>query len=1157
MGWTMLIDNKVDYKALSGKTAHSLKTVAEFILKYSGLDKGRKGSLDVVTGFFSIGGLSLLAKELDPENKYRLVLSELTSRDDFMSRVIDLLRGDGSFATTLGLSQAAKNAIEFLKRETVQVRAITSAFCHAKAYLYTDDEDDTHDYYVMGSSNMTEAGLGVHESGNVELNFAQTGSTNEDYQQLRKWFDLQWEKVAQTKIVEDPRNPAAKKVDVKTHFIKCIEDCFAHPYTPEDIYYKILFELFGGDLGIDGDLETQKEMSLLQDSEIYRTLFDYQKKGVVSLVKMLRRWNGAILADAVGLGKTFSALAVIKYFQNNGYKTLLLCPKKLGQNWNQYRSGQGSRFEQDGFDYTVRFHTDLQDDRMNQGNGAKMSVLRKSPKLLVVVDESHNLRNHDSGRYKMLLDDLLRQKPDDKVREVKVLLLSATPINTNLTDVRNQFRLIARGNDATFNVPDFDIASLNDVFRDANKHFNAWCKEPNHTIAGFIKGLSPQFMSLADKLIMARTRQMVEKTLGGGLGFPKREKPQNEYVDIENIGDFKSVSAIYEMMEQEFNLTAYQPTQYMEPLSVEKTAAKDWQNNTYRERYLVGMMSVLFMKRLESSWYSCLTTVTKVKAAHEHALKLVYKFLASKGEIDSYEIDLPMDEDAFDEDESGNDFTLHDKTIDLAQMARIDDFRKGLEGDVQALGKFCANFEAFKKKFEAGKAKDDKLERLLAILAEKQKKPNRKAIVFTTFGDTALYLYEQARKRHPEWRIACVTGQEVKVSADATPGVKNDFQGVLCRFAPRAKLYRERDWTDLYEKAGLAATCFDAKTQKWTVTYDQWRAAVAKQAPSCQKLLDAEIDVLIATDCLSEGQNLQDADLVVNYDIHWNPVRLIQRFGRIDRIGSVNAKVKSVNFWPTKNYDDYLKLADRINHRMALMRVTGTETQETDEAFEKTVADDPIIDRNTKKFLEQLAKNDISEIEGSGGAEGSGSGLGLGDFSLETFRQDLLEYLEKNRDFFRRMPSGVFSGFCLTKPDLADKDIHESLVAVLGSPRRAPGDTTTPYKRVHLVLQPAGAKSVVWQDLPAGSILAFLRRHKKDVRNLPEWIEKGDAEMIGKLSALLKAWLASKKPDAQTKELVSVFSGKKAIEKSGGKIEDGFDPENLDLIAWEYVSDTL
>lgn len=1149
----MLLDNKVDYNALEGQPSSSLKTVAEFILKYSGLDKGRKGSLDVVTGFFSIGGLSLLAKELDPENKYRLVLSELTSRDDFMTRVIDLLCGDGSFETTLGLSQAAKNAIEFLKRKTVQVRAITSAFCHAKAYLYTDDKDDTHDYYVMGSSNMTEAGLGLHESGNVELNFAQTGSTNEDYKQLRKWFDLQWEKVAQTKISEDPKNPASHKVDVKTHFIKCIEDCFAHPYTPEDIYYKILFELFGGELDIDDDLETQKEMSLLQDSEIYKTLFDYQKKGVVSLIKMLKKWNGAILADAVGLGKTFSALAVIKYFQNNGYKTLLLCPKKLEQNWKQYRSGQGSRFEQDGFSYTVRFHTDLQDERMNCGNEAKMSVLRKSPKLLLVIDESHNLRNDKSSRYQMLLEDLLRQTPDDKVRDVKVLLLSATPINTNLNDVRNQFNLIARGNDAAFNGPDFDVASLKTAFGEANKHFKAWCEKPNHTIASFIKGLSPQFMSLADKLIMARTRQMVEKTLGGDLGFPKREKPQNEYVDIEGIGAFKSVAEIYETMSKDFNLTAYQPTQYMKPLSAVKTAAKDWQDDTYRERYLVGMMSVLFMKRLESCWYSCLTTMSKVKAAHENTLKKVNEYLSLKGKGASVVLDLPSDEEGVIEEELGDYFTLNNKKTDLAKMVRIEDFKKGLEDDIKALDKFCDNFEDFKKKFEAGTVKDDKLDRLVEILAEKQKMPNRKVIVFTTFVDTASYLDEQIRKRHPEWRVAYVKGNGALVDGVKVP--EKELPNVLRRFAPRTKIYREGEWSDLYEKAGLAATCFDAASKKWNVSYDQWRKAVAEHDPKHQKLLDAEIDILIATDCLSEGQNLQDSDLVINYDIHWNPVRLIQRFGRIDRIGSINTKVKAVNFWPTKSYDEYLDLADRITYRMALMRLAGTETQDTDEKLKELIANDPIVDHNTKKFLEQLAKNDISEIEDTAGTDGSGSGLGLGDFSLETFRQDLLEYLEKNRDFFRRMPSGVFSGFCLTKPDLADKDIHESLVAVLGSPRRAPGDVTTPYKHVYLMLQPAGEKPVAWQDLPDGSILAFLRRHKKETRELPEWIEKGDAEMIKQLSTLLKAWLAQKKPIAATDAVADLAGDKVSIENSGPKVEDVFDPKNLDLIAWEYVSD--
>ncbi|MGN0842894.1 MAG: phospholipase D-like domain-containing protein, partial [Kiritimatiellia bacterium] len=320
----MLIDNKVDYTAIGELSGNGVKTVLDFIRKYTSLESGRKGDLDVVTGFFTIAGLDLLYRELAPENKYRLVLSELAGDDDFMSRVINLLHGDLGIEATLKLSMAAKNAIAFLKREAVEVKAISSAFCHAKAYMFKDSADDTHDYYVMGSSNLTEAGLGMRDSSNVELNFANTGSTNSEYLQLRQWFKTQWETVAKAQINIDPKDPKSELVDVKQYFIERIEECFGKTHTPEEIYYKILFELFSGDMDFEGDLGHTKEMTLLQDSTIYRTLFDYQKKGVVSLIKMLRKWNGAILADAVGLGKTFSALAVIKYFQNNGYQTLLL-----------------------------------------------------------------------------------------------------------------------------------------------------------------------------------------------------------------------------------------------------------------------------------------------------------------------------------------------------------------------------------------------------------------------------------------------------------------------------------------------------------------------------------------------------------------------------------------------------------------------------------------------------------------------------------------------------------------------------------------------------------------------------------------------------------------------------------------------------------------
>ncbi len=1139
----MLIDNKIDYSAIGDLSGNGVKTVLDFIRKYTGQGTGRKGQLDIVTGFFTIAGLDLLYRELAPENKYRLVLSELAGDDDFMSRVINLLHGDLGIEATLKLSQAAKNAIAFLKREAVEVKAISSAFCHAKAYVFRDSTDDTHDYYVMGSSNLTEAGLGMRDSSNVELNFANTGSTNSEYIQLRQWFKTQWETVAKAEINIDPKDPKSELVDVKQYFIERIEECFGKTHTPEEIYYKILFELFSGDMDFEGDLGHTKEMALLQDSTIYRTLFDYQKKGVVSLIKMLRKWNGAILADAVGLGKTFSALAVIKYFQNNGYQTLLLCPKKLEQNWTQYLRKHGSRFDRDEFDYVVRFHTDLQDDRMEK-DPVKLSWLMKQQKLLVVVDESHNLRNDKSSRYQMLLNDILAQAATDKVRDVKVLLLSATPINNGLLDIRNQFKLIAQGNNEAFNTDDFQIANLEQLFLTANKRFNEWCQIEGRTIKDFIDTLPPNFFNLTDKLIVARTRNMIEKTLGEDLGFPKKLKPVNEYVGLVSIGSYETIADVYEAM-LKANLTAYQPTQYMQ---AKVKTDKDWQDNTFREKFLVKMMAVLFMKRLESCWYSCLTTIDKVLRVHESTLEKVNAFLDHGG---SGTVDFALPEGEEGEDSEEEDFTLRDATIDLKKMVRIQDFRRDLENDVQALNEFYSNLADFQTRFEAGELKDTKLDRLVEILTEKQNSKNRKAIVFTTFGDTAEYLFEQIHAAHPEWRIACVTGQRVQTSEPFEMPGQTAFQTVLQRFAPYSKLYKERDWNDLYVDAGLRETHYDPDTRKWSVDYGLWRQTLGEIGePKMLELIENEIDILIATDCLSEGQNLQDSDLVINYDIHWNPVRLIQRFGRIDRIGSPNAEIGAVNFWPTTSYNEYLNLTSRINNRMALMRLAGTETQPTDEELAAIVKNDPTIDHNTQKLLKQISDGgieDIEEPEVDGGAN-----LGLEDFSLEVFRQELLDYFEKNRELFRKMPAGVFSGFRLGAD--AKEPIPESLVAVLGYPRRKPGDVKTPYTRLYLMLQPVGKAPAEWKELPTGTILSFLRKHRLAETDLPQGVASGDVEALNKLSATIKDWMAAKTPTEIKKTLTSLFSGQAKAKKTDSKIENIFKPENFDLIAWEYIS---
>ena len=311
-------------------------------------------------------------------------------------------------------------------------------------------------------------------------------------------------------------------------------------------------------------------------------------------------------------GKSLLISTMEAYFL--GKKELFkgLAMEKLEQNWKQYLRKHGSRFDRDEFDYEVKFHTDLQDDRMEKGN-VKLSWLLKQQKLLVVVDESHNLRNDKSSRYQMLLNDILAQAATDKVRDVKVLLLSATPINNGLLDIRNQFKLIAQGNNEAFNTDDFQIANLEQLFLTANKRFNEWCQIEGRTIKDFIDTLPPNFFNLTDKLIVARTRNMIEKTLGEDLGFPKKLKPVNEYVGLVSIGSYETIADVYEAM-LKANLTAYQPTQYMQ---AKAKTDKDWQDNTFREKFLVKMMAVLFMKRLESCWYSCLTTIDKVLRVHD------------------------------------------------------------------------------------------------------------------------------------------------------------------------------------------------------------------------------------------------------------------------------------------------------------------------------------------------------------------------------------------------------------------------------------------------------------------------------------------------------------------------------------------------------------
>lgn len=1119
----MIIDNKT-----LTETRSNIKTVWEFLHKYT-----HSETLNIVTGYFTISALCLLKKFEHEPKMFRLILGEIADTPDLKERIIDVVSGDSSIANGFQLTEAAKKAIEFLEQDNVFVKLINSSFCHAKTYIYDHKSDGDACYYVTGSSNLTESGLGTRPSGNIELNIAERGSDRGNFPKLLEWFENTWAKEALEKVIVIENDKKVKK-EVKQYFIDCIKNLFKE-YQPKDIYYKILYELFNGDIEATIHDSTNKRIVRLEETVVFNTLFGYQKKGVKSLINMLNKYNGAILADAVGLGKTFSALAVIKYFQNEGYVTVVLCPKKLEENWQQYRYKRGSRFEQDQFDYEVRFHTDLQDNRLQDSyDTAKLDWLKRQARLLIVIDESHNLRNDKSGRYQYLLEHILSERSH---ADIKVLELSATPINTNINDVRNQFKLFVRGRDDGFDTPDFAIPSLQELFKSAQRILSEWSEKEDRKISDLVAALPDKFFNLTDKLVVARTRKMIEKSEGKSLGFPEKNKPDNIYLGIDKLGDLDSFDAIYKALLAPW-LCAYLPNSYTEKREI-KNATED---QRAREMFLVRMMLTLFLKRLESSWVACKSTVEKVLAHHENALDKVERFLKNRDDASVEEADL----EDFDED---GDFALGKKNpVALSDMVDIEAFRRDLQRDIQLLKVFVDNMQIYHDQFYAGQVKDAKVERLKEIVTDKVNRSKKKVLIFTSYSDTAHYLFEQLNTIFPG-RVACVDG------GGATVGDTHEakFQHALMRFAPLSKMYNEYDWSDVYHRYfDIDDPHFDRSKNKWKVSFAEWKKVIAESDDElsrlCRRLLEQPISILIATDCLSEGQNLQDAQTVINYDIHWNPVRLIQRVGRIDRIGSPNTAIDCINFWPTKSYEDYLSLANRINDRMATMALIGTETLNVSEELVRQLADNPIIDRNDSKLLDQL-QNSIEDIE-----DGNRS-FGLEDLSFENFRQDLVEYLTDKGDELRNMPNGVYSGF-KTVDSLFD-EVPESIVALVAAPHKPVGASNHKYEEYWLVLRPVNnERKEHVKVFNRQEILAILRANLLKKRNVPSAIDRGDSSALTRLKAIMQGWINEQLPQEQESQLADLFSGDfTALKKSkDSKLEEKFDPNNIDLITWEYIS---
>ena len=1119
--------------------------VYEWIDKYT-----TEGKIDLVTGYFTIGALAYISKSVNNKiNDFRLVLGDIVNIDSIKERALDLLNETITIDAALKLNSLAQEAVKFLKQDKVKTKTLEPNFCHAKVTLFKHDENDCQkNYYITGSSNVTEAGIGLKETNNVELNIGEFGSAPQ-YDNLVKWFNDLWKKPQahnqKTIILE---NGSKRKMPFKEYLIKEIQKIFIE-HSPKDLYYKVLFELFGEQLLLEKENpDFNRQIGRLENTAIYNTLYPFQQKGVLSLIKILQKYNGAILADAVGLGKTWSALAVMKFFQLQGREIILICPKKLHFNWLRYLKNQDSRFETDQLEYFIRFHTDLHPDRLEKYNDRGDKFFTNDKPKLFVIDESHNFRNDKSKRYRYLIDGILKKNED-----YKILMLTATPINNSLQDIRNQFKLIVK-DDAHGFYEGLGIRNIDYTFRTAQKAFNEWREHSKPQISDFIRTLPSNFFKLTDALTVARTRKLIAHD-NNHIKFPKKQPPINFFVTPKQIGNFESFEELFEHFPP--MLSGYMPSYYVEQ-EIDVSVLED---ERQRDMFLVKMMYILMVKRLESSWHAFQRTVEKILEHHQNVLDKIIAYQKDKKNgnfSEDFENIIDEDDDFEAELEKysiGNKRRV--RLSDIEKTKNLNHYKKDLKKDIDSLDNLKRNLERFSgiveketKKKNNFHSADEKLEKLISLINEKRAKGlnnfNQKVVIFTVYKDTAFYLFEQLINRG-FFAIGVVSGDGSK-TADSDEITQN-FERILERFAPFTKLFKEKEW----KKFPLP------EDQPLERQFESWQEWIHQNDEKTKDLLDNPVDILITTDVLSEGQNLQDCDMVINYDIHWNPVRVIQRMGRIDRIGSINDSIMGVNFWPSENINKYLDLKDRIEARMASMKIAGSEVDlKFSEEFYEMAKDEKLEEKQKARMMEQMQVtwDDIEVSE---------QGLGFDDLSLENYRQDLVAELKENELYYRNMPKGIYTGF------KRDKEVcsKPGIIALLGYPAKPPKIKNFNYTSYDLIYIDYNGNEIL---LNPKEVLDALAYHKDYNRDVPVAIDQGDETEIEKLSKALKTWIKNQAQEEVADEngrikakmgrsAKDVLSGLKLGDKtsldmlkSNKTVESRFNENNFDLIVWFLIN---
>ncbi len=923
--------------------------------------------LSIVSAYFTIYAYHQLKKELDEINSFRFLFGEPT-----FIKEIDPERKNGRdyqiiddslvipTENRLNQKSIARECYDWLDEKSEIRSMVKPNFLHGK--MYHIKQESGIEEAVVGSSNFTVNGLGLGGSKNIELNMII--DSNRDRKELKNWFDQLWND--NTGLVED----------VKDKVLHYLQQLYVDN-DPEFIYYKTLFHIFGN------YIEDQEKGGLLNektgffDSEIWDSLYEFQKDGVKGAINKILKHNGCIIADSVGLGKTYEALAVIKYFELLNYRVLLLCPKKLRGNWTIYQASQNhslNPFKKDRFGFSVLYHTDMgRVTGCSDANGIELDNFNWGAYDLVVIDESHNFRGNpvekvkDDGTVKWNRAKWLMEKIIKDGTKTRVLMLSATPVNNTLRDLRNQIFLITEGKDDALRETS-GIKDISFTLKNAQTNFTNWAdskKNPDRSVKQLLERLDSSFFKLLDELTIARSRKHIKnyydiEKLGS---FPERLKPYSVYPEIDLDKRFPSYDKINKDI-LNYKLSVFNPSAYVKE---EKQEEYEDRAGTQilafkqedREHFLINMMKINFLKRLESSIESFEISMDRTISKIEKLEQKINDFIQMKGHSpeETFEIMEP-DEDELEEDGDDSEQWQVGKKLkfNLADL-NLEDWLKDLKNDKEALIDLYNNARAVTPE------RDAKLAELKRIIKHKLDNPindkNKKALIFTAFADTARYLYENMK----EWALKDVNLNIALVSGSYTQTTfgKSDFDSILMNFSPCSKNRAKMESADK----------------------------------------NGEIDILIATDCISEGQNLQDCDHLVNYDIHWNPVRIIQRFGRVDRLGSINKVIQLVNFWPTADLDNYINLKERVEARMALVDVTATGEDNLLNTEQLT----DLISDDLKYRNKQLAKLKDEVLD----LEDMDETVSLTDFTLDDFRIELGNYLNSNSEKLQQAPPGLYA----------------------------------------------------------------------------------------------------------------------------------------------------